>query len=297
MSAGYIVATSQMPPALRWIRYISFIRLGYQTLVSIEFTNNRFDCRYAVLASPPPEHLTPFNKYSVWDPVRCGAWDGNRILEDRLEVPVQYFPGPIAMFLAHIFVYLILSWLILRSKPVNRTKAVADKSPFDYLTGGITSLFFSKKAVKEEAGGGGDEQGEQEDDEDLGQTATMQEPEFGIARESTRVEIFAQGLSPRNPVAIRIENLSLRATSTRWKLDTQKMIPMLKREKVTKELLKDIDFEIPAGQLTAIMGGSGAGKVKSKSLPLSSFSNTTNDGKWRHDQTNFGFLSSYRLHF
>ncbi|KFH64430.1 hypothetical protein MVEG_10255 [Podila verticillata NRRL 6337] len=202
MTAGYIVATSQIPPALRWIRYFSFVRLGYQTLVSVEFTNNRFDCNHAVLTSPPPEHLTPFNKYSVWDPVRCGAWDGNRILEDRLEVPVYFFPGHIALFLAHIFAYLLLSWLLLRSKPMNRTKAVADQSPFDFLTGGIASLFFSKKA-----------------------------------------------------------NLSLRATSTRWKLDTHRRIPILKREKVTKELLKDIDFEIPAGQLTAIMGGSGAGKT------------------------------------
>ncbi|KAF9380774.1 hypothetical protein CPC16_010149, partial [Podila verticillata] len=266
MTAGYIVATSQIPPALRWIRYFSFVRLGYQTLVSVEFTNNRFDCNHAVLTSPPPEHLTPFNKYSVWDPVRCGAWDGNRILEDRLEVPVYFFPGHIALFLAHIFAYLLLSWLLLRSKPMNRTKAVADQSPFDFLTGGIASLFFSKKAVKKEAGGEGggegeDEHGEQEDDHDLGQTVTMQEPEFGLARESIRVEIFGQGFSPRDPVAIRIENLSLRATSTRWKLDTHRRIPILKREKVTKELLKDIDFEIPAGQLTAIMGGSGAGKT------------------------------------
>ncbi|KAG0026003.1 hypothetical protein BGZ81_006694 [Podila clonocystis] len=261
MTAGYIVATSQIPQSLRWIRHISFIRLGYQTLVSVEFSNNRFDCRYAVLASPPPERLTPMNKYAVWDPMRCGAWDGNRILETHMEVPVRFFPGPIALFLAHIFVFLVLSWLILWSKPLNRIKAATDKSPVDTVAGAITGLFYSKKAVKEDARAGDSGQGSQVGD-DLGQTDTMLEPEFGVARESTRVEIFGQGLSPRDPVTIRIEGLSLRVTSIRWKLKKAwGAVPLLKRETVTKELLKEIDFEIQTGQLTAIMGGSGAGKT------------------------------------
>ncbi|KAG0025112.1 hypothetical protein BGZ82_010207 [Podila clonocystis] len=261
MTAGYIVATSQIPQSLRWIRHISFIRLGYQTLVSVEFSNNRFDCRYAVLASPPPERLTPMNKYAVWDPMRCGAWDGNRILETHMEVPVRFFPGPIALFLAHIFVFLVLSWLILWSKPLNRTKAATVKSPVDIVIGAITGLFYSKKAVKEDAGAGDSGQRSQVGD-DLGQTNTMLEPEFGVARESTRVEIFGQALSPRDPVTIRIEGLSLKVTNTRWKLKKAwGVVPFLKRETVTKELLREIDFEIPAGQLTAIMGGSGAGKT------------------------------------
>ncbi|KAG0091770.1 hypothetical protein BGZ93_008677 [Podila epicladia] len=261
MTAGYIVATSQIPQGLRWIRHISFIRLGYQTLVSVEFSNNRFDCRHAVLASPPPERLTPMNKYAVWDPVRCAAWDGNMILESHLEVPVKFFPGPIALFLAHICVFLVLSWLILWSKPLNRTKAAADQSPFDYVTGAIVGLFYSKKAAEEGARRGDSGQDSQVGGENLGQTATMLEPEPGVVRESTRVEIFGQGLSPRDPVTIRIEGLSLGVTSTRWKLKPRGVVPLLKREMVTKELLKEIDFEIPAGQLTAIMGGSGAGKT------------------------------------
>ncbi|KAF9416855.1 hypothetical protein BGZ94_010107 [Podila epigama] len=290
MSAGYIVATSQIPKVLGWIRYLSFIRLGYQTLVSVEFTDNRFDCPYATLTTPPPTHPTPENRFTTWDPVLCGAWDGNRILVDHLEVPVHYFPSTIAMFLFHIGAYLLFSWLILWSKPANHTKAAVDASALDYVTSLLGGLLYRKKQktdvkeketkeeeeeVREDVREDGGE--EEEEDEDNGKDGSADAAQQPLAKTTTaignsRVDMFSQGLVTRDPVTIRIENLSVSMKSSQWKVKQRELpqedqrrqctsLPSITHEVVTRTLLQEIDFVIPPGQLTAIMGGSGSGKT------------------------------------
>ncbi|KAG0344191.1 Calcium/calmodulin-dependent protein kinase type 1D, partial [Podila humilis] len=264
MTAGYIVATNQISHVLRWIQYISFIRLGYQTLVSIEFTDNHFDCPYALLAAPPAlSKAASFqNKYAAWDSEKCGSWEGNKILRDQLDVPVKYYPGPIFLLMVHMFVYLFISWLILWSRPVNHTKAPTDKAPVSYMFTIVTSLFSFKKDKKKT----GDPEGEKKSGDATSGAENIDSNSTRLG--DTRVEIFGQGISSRDPLTIKVKRLSLLASVSRWRLEKQRsnIVPWmslwsLRRQMETKQLLQGIDFTIPSGKFTAIMGGSGSGKT------------------------------------
>jgi ABC-type multidrug transport system fused ATPase/permease subunit len=80
--------------------------------------------------------------------------------------------------------------------------------------------------------------------------------------EETRLNIYADGLEQRDPVTIRVEGLSLSVSLRRFQWSLKGILGLFRREHEEKYMLKDVDAVFPAGELTVILGGSGAGKVK-----------------------------------
>lgn len=77
----------------------------------------------------------------------------------------------------------------------------------------------------------------------------------------TRLDVFSRGLERKDPVTIRVEGLSLSVFLSQFSWSFSGFVKYLRNEKREKQLLKDVDVVFPAGELTAILGGSGAGKV------------------------------------
>ncbi|KAI8353411.1 P-loop containing nucleoside triphosphate hydrolase protein [Mortierella sp. GBAus27b] len=77
--------------------------------------------------------------------------------------------------------------------------------------------------------------------------------------EETRLNIYADGLEQKDPVTIRVENLSLSVSLRRFQWSLKGILGLFRREE--KQMLKDVDAIFPAGELTVILGGSGAGKT------------------------------------
>jgi ABC-type glutathione transport system ATPase component len=73
-----------------------------------------------------------------------------------------------------------------------------------------------------------------------------------------RLDMLANGLEQRDPVTIRVKGFSLSVPlhNFEWSFPG-----LLKRFRSVKQILKDVDAISPAGELTAILGGSGSGKV------------------------------------
>lgn len=78
----------------------------------------------------------------------------------------------------------------------------------------------------------------------------------------TRIDVFSKGLMQKDPVSIRVEGLSLSVSLSKFEWGLLGIIKFLRQEKIEKQLLKDIDLVFPSGELTAILGGSGVGKVR-----------------------------------
>jgi len=94
--------------------------------------------------------------------------------------------------------------------------------------------------------------------------ATDEHPPQEIAVEvgATRVEMFGEKLTAREPVMIRIERLTLSINITTWDwIRPRAWIMIPKKRRTQKTILQDVEFVIPPGQLTAILGGSGSGKT------------------------------------
>ncbi|KAF9272699.1 hypothetical protein BGZ68_002156 [Mortierella alpina] len=82
--------------------------------------------------------------------------------------------------------------------------------------------------------------------------------------DNTRIEVFGDGLTQREPVTIRVEQLSLIVEEEAKGLSRFKRLQQLlqgQTSRIQKSLLQDIDAVIPPAQLTAILGGSGSGKT------------------------------------
>src|SRR5690606_6985304 len=77
----------------------------------------------------------------------------------------------------------------------------------------------------------------------------------------TRLDVFAKGLDKKDPVTIKVEGLYLFVYLSKFSWTWSGIKSWIKREKQEKLLLKDVDVVFPEGQLTAILGGSGAGKT------------------------------------
>ncbi|KAF9564211.1 hypothetical protein EC968_004605 [Mortierella alpina] len=80
----------------------------------------------------------------------------------------------------------------------------------------------------------------------------------------TRVDVFGNGLTQRQPVTIRVEKLSLAVEERAQRRSRRERFRHLfsgQRSRIQKPLLQNIDAIIPPAQLTAILGGSGSGKT------------------------------------
>ncbi|KAK3824747.1 MAG: P-loop containing nucleoside triphosphate hydrolase protein [Benniella sp.] len=81
-----------------------------------------------------------------------------------------------------------------------------------------------------------------------------------VAIEETRLDMFSNGLEQRDPVTIRVEGLSLSVPLHNFEWSFPSLLKRF-RERPVKQILKDVDAIFPAGELTAILGGSGSGKT------------------------------------
>ncbi|KAF9159252.1 hypothetical protein DFQ26_006751 [Actinomortierella ambigua] len=248
LSTGFFVVTSKIPVWLRWLRYVAYPNTAYAILTSNELTDHRFDCPYV---GPGGE----------WDLVRCAPWDGNAVLVGQLDLEVGYYPKPIAYMLCYYVGFLLLGWVALTVHPVNPTSMGAGPTLMDYMIDFVVRLVIRrpKQAPKVVSSHAGTEEGEGP----LSSSASSiksDEYEMGTKGE-TRLDIFARGLEKRPPVTIRVEGLGLSVFLSTFKWTFAGIWSALRGQKTEKQLLKDVDVVFPAGQLTAILGGSGAGKT------------------------------------
>jgi ABC-type multidrug transport system fused ATPase/permease subunit len=242
MTSGFIVPTDQIPRGIRWIKSLSFHRIVYQTWISLEFTDRRFDCPYSLSSSTITSNNNSNGSGKHWDPVHCKPWEGNTILVDQLQGEPNAPLYRLAFLVGHYFGYLLLAWLVLTIFPKKDTFAVSRKSPFEKMFLPLTRLFVSKGA-----------------EEPIGKTTRNQgagnKESFGIEAEGVRIDISGHGHEQLSlvPVTVRVEKLSLSLVEQAGSSSSEG-----ERRKI---LLDNIDIIIPPAKLTAILGGSGSGKV------------------------------------
>ncbi|KAI7822566.1 P-loop containing nucleoside triphosphate hydrolase protein [Gamsiella multidivaricata] len=237
LSTGFFIVTSSIPVWLRWIKYLAYPNLCYSILASNEFTDNRFGCPYA-------------GADGAWDPVRCAPWDGNAILTEQLDIKTHYYPEPIAKLLCYFFGFLVLAWLALTINVVNPTSMGTGPTLLDLFINQAAKMFSRKKPLAVP----GPETGSIASSD---ASIDLDKARLG----ETRLDVFSKGLERKDPVTIRVEGLCLSVSLSKFEWSFAGMLKGLRWEKTEKQLLKDVDVVFPAGELTAILGGSGAGKT------------------------------------
>ncbi|KAG0204964.1 hypothetical protein BGX28_003265 [Mortierella sp. GBA30] len=238
LATGYFIVTSSIPIWLRWMKYLAYANACYQILASNEFTDQRFDCPYVGVDG-------------VWDPVKCAPWDGNSILVGQLDAKVNYFPGPIVQLVYYFIGFLFVAWFALTVNVVNPTTMGSGPTLMDVFISQAVRMFSFKKKGSAAVIRGSDSAASSKESLDLEMAQ----------KGETRLDVFSKGLERRDPVTIRVEGLGLSVflSKSEWSLNGFKKA--LRREQSEKRLLKEVDVVFPAGELTAILGGSGAGKT------------------------------------
>ncbi|KAG0022926.1 hypothetical protein BGZ80_010841 [Entomortierella chlamydospora] len=234
MATGFIVPTSQIPHLLRWLKHISFHRLAYQILISLEFTDRHFDCPYK------RSQIIDGAIVETADLGRCSFWDGNTVLQGQLEGSIGFFPIPIAYIALHFLVYIIAAWTVLSMMPVDHLHSTSNQSPIEYVLRLVLCLFYNKESFSSKPNVEGKTFKSRKDDGPVeGQSDTI-------------LKIDEEERRQRQPVTIAVKDLSVHVAQT----------PNLQfKHTIQKPLLQNISFEAPAAQLTAILGGSGSGKT------------------------------------
>ncbi|KAF9400908.1 hypothetical protein BGX21_003203 [Mortierella sp. AD011] len=206
MATGFIVPTSQIPHLLRWLKYISFHRLAYQILISLEFTDRHFDCPYKQSQTIDGAIL------ETADLARCSFWDA----------------------------YTTAAWAVLSMMPVDHLHSTSNQSPIEYVLRLILCLFYSKESFSTKPNVEGKTFKTRKDDGPV------------EVQSDTILRIDEEERQQCQSVAITVKDLTVFVTQT----------PNLQlRHTIQKPLLQNISFEVPAAQLTAILGGSGSGKT------------------------------------
>ncbi|KAG0196351.1 hypothetical protein BGX28_010261, partial [Mortierella sp. GBA30] len=252
LAAGFFITSSSIPALLRWIQYPAYLNACYHILASNEFTDHRFDCPY-------------MSANGMWDPVKCAPWDGNAILVGQLDVKVKYFPGPIVQMVYYFIGFLGVAWFALTVNVVNPTTMGHEPTLMDVFIMQAASIFSFKKRSAAEIRGS-DSLASSKESLDLGI----------VQKGETRLDVFSKGLEQRNPVTIRVEGLGLSVSLNKFEWSLKGFMEAFHRGKTEKQLLKDVDAVFPAGELTAILGGSGAGKTSLMSVLLQRTSSNLN---------------------
>ncbi|KAI1317208.1 hypothetical protein EDD11_008900 [Mortierella claussenii] len=244
LSTGFFIVTSSIPVWLRWIKYLAYPNVCYNILASNEFTDNRFNCPF----KGPDE---------AWDPIKCSPWDGNAILVGQLDVKPNHFPGPIIQMLYYFLGFLFVAWLALTLNVVNPTSMGSGPTLADLFINQAKRML-SRKKKSASADHSGDLEGKPS-------TVVSSKASVDLEKEAqlgeTRLDVFSKGLEHKDPVTIRVEGLGLSVSLSRFEWSFAGIMRGLRRERTEKQLLKDVDVVFPAGELTAILGGSGAGKT------------------------------------
>ncbi|KAG0304959.1 hypothetical protein BGZ98_004778 [Dissophora globulifera] len=238
LSTGFFIVTSSIPGWLRWIRYFAYPSVSYGILASNEFTDNRFACPYV-------------GADGVWDPIKCAVYDGNLILTGQLDLKAHHYPKPIGQMAYYFIGFLCVAWISLTLNPVNPTSMGGGPTLMDIFISWAQGLFSRKK--KPAAIAGSDSSASTSSDLNL----DLEKARMG----ETRLDVFSKGLERKDPVTIRVEGLGLSVKLSRFDWTPAGIWRGLSGEKMEKQLLRDVDVVFPAGELTAILGGSGAGKT------------------------------------
>ncbi|KFH73647.1 hypothetical protein MVEG_00861 [Podila verticillata NRRL 6337] len=236
LSTGFFVVTSSIPAWLRWIKYIAYPSICYSILASNELTDNRFNCPH-------------YERTGVWDLVQCAKYDGNIILVEQLGLKPNYFPGPIAYMACYFFGFLFIAWTALSVRIVNPTTMDSGKTSLDVLIGKAMKLIIRRKLIETSI---------------QGNSSTSSDVSWDIEKarmKETRLDVFSRGLEQKDPVTIRVEGLSLSIFLSQFSWSLSGFVKYLRNETQERQLLKEVDVVFPAGELTAILGGSGAGKT------------------------------------
>ncbi|KAF9124460.1 hypothetical protein BGW39_008196 [Mortierella sp. 14UC] len=235
LSTGFFIVTSSIPVWLRWIKYLAYPNLCYSILASNELTDNIFTCPYV-------------GPNGARDELLCAPYNGNNVLVNQLDLKTDYFPGPIVYLVYYFFGFLFLAWVALTVNVVNPTSMGSGPTLMDVFINQAAKMFSRKKQVVVR----------QTDSAASSDTSVDLEK---AKLEETRLDVFSKGLDRRDPVTIRVEALSLSVSLSTSDWSFRGFLRALKRETREKQLLREVDVVFPAGELTAILGGSGAGKT------------------------------------
>ncbi|KAI1316389.1 ATP-binding cassette sub- G member 5 [Mortierella claussenii] len=255
MTAGFIVSSSQIPYFLRWIKFISPHRLAYQILISLEFSTQQYGCAmvkqtYSGDGVSSMVSTVPSSTVKVQNAGLCTStigWDGDTILQSMLlEGTARYFPGPIGLLAIHYGVFTLAAWFVLRIRSVDQARDGPEstyRSPIEYALSFVICLFRNKGHAKNNG------------------ISRSGEGNGGRAGEA-QIKVMHGVRSTRlMGVAIRVENLSLSLPMGSRCLSSLRVPWRVQETVAEKWLLQNLNFEIPSGQLTAILGGSGSGKT------------------------------------
>ncbi|KAG0299027.1 hypothetical protein BGZ96_000030 [Linnemannia gamsii] len=226
---------TSIPVWLRWIKYLAYPNLCYSILASNELTDRLFTCPY-------------IGPDGGRDPLMCGPYDGNNVLLNQLDLKTNYYPGPIVQLVYYFLAFLFIAWFALTVHIVNPTSMGSGPTLMDIFINQAVKMFSRKKKVIVL----------QSDSSSSSDTSVdLEEAKMG----ETRLDVFSKGLDRREPVTIRVEALSLSVFLSASEWSFRGFLSALKKETREKKLLREVDVVFPAGELTAILGGSGAGKT------------------------------------
>ncbi|KAG0245030.1 hypothetical protein BGW41_004287 [Actinomortierella wolfii] len=275
-----------------WLQYVDVFGEIFKVLVSIEFTDRIFDC--------------PFEDFMGGrDEEKCRWYNGNDLLEMNGGNPRHYYPGPILYVLLYGIAYIILCWLILIIKVVEPSAPADANTAIEVIFSNLASLFFTEDSATLERKRRQNEKNNLRVCNSVNENATVdphsspqdapqidwingaaiQQEQQQISsqpplerKEMTRIHIYGQGLTRCDRVEIRVDRVSLTATTrqrvwmtrrhcgsemgnegnTKWR---KSLFRLWQTVEHTSTLLKDIEVTFPSGELTAILGTSGAGKT------------------------------------
>lgn len=150
----------------------------------------------------------------------------------------------------YFFGFLFVAWVALSVNIVNPTTMGSGPTLMDVFINQAMKLLTRRKPIETSVHGNS--------------SACSSEISLDIEKaqmKETRLDVFSRGLERKDPVTIRVEGLSLSVFLSQFSWSFSGFTKYFRNEKREKQLLRDVDVVFPAGELTAILGGSGAGKV------------------------------------
>ncbi|KAF9583099.1 hypothetical protein BGW38_010254 [Lunasporangiospora selenospora] len=223
MSAGYLTLPRQMPVIVNLIPYLSYIRIEYTSYVSILFSDTMIDI----------------------SELHLGLYPMNDVLYGKLEIHPHYYPGPMFFLLIHIAFYAGATLVLLDCISPESAASTTKRSGAFFIIGGILDLFVKWDTVKgwlirifsrnkPDSGHLRTSDGSSNEAE-LKQAYPREQERDGIAESTNRLVVYSQRLVTRDPVSIRVRNLSISCETTL--LDA-----LLRRNPETFKLMGDIHF-------------------------------------------------------